>query len=67
MNLESGKKKAMFSFAANETYTDASGECVVDRQWHTIYCVGPSTEVVEKYVQMGPEIAVSGKIQKRFY
>jgi len=32
MNLEGGKKRAKFSLATNETYTDASGERVVDTQ-----------------------------------
>jgi len=67
MNLEGGKKRAKFSLATNETYTDASGERVVDTQWHTIIAWDRQAEVVEKYVQTGREVAVSGKIQTRSY
>ena len=67
MNLEGGKKRAKLSLATNETYTDASGERVVDTQWHTIIAWDRQAEVVEKYVQTGREVAVSGKIQTRSY
>ena len=67
MNLEGGKKRAKFSLATNETYTDASGERVVDTQWHTIIAWDRQAEVVEKYVQTGREVAVSGRIQTRSY
>ena len=36
LTLENGKKRAKFSLATNETYTDSSGERVVDTQWHNI-------------------------------
>jgi len=65
--LENGKKRAKFSLATNETYTDSSGERVVDTQWHNIIAWDRQADVVEKYVQTGKEVAVSGKILTRSY
>ncbi|MFM1807408.1 MAG: hypothetical protein RLZZ242_133 [Bacteroidota bacterium] len=65
--LENGKKRAKFSLATNETYTDSSGERVVDTQWHTIIAWDRQADIVEKYIQTGKEVAVSGKIVTRAY
>lgn len=67
LTLENGKKRAKFSLATNETYTDGSGERVVDTQWHNIIAWDRQADIVEKYVQTGKEVAVSGKILTRSY
>lgn len=64
---ESGKKLARFSVATNESYWNASGEKVVETQWHQIVAWERLAEVVEKYLVKGAEIAASGKIVNRNY
>ncbi len=65
INLESGNTIAKFSIATNESYKNASGEKVVDTQWHNIVAFGKVAEIIEKYVVKGKEIAVEGKLTTR--
>lgn len=65
--LKSGKKKATFSMATNESYTNAEGELVTDTQWHYLVAWEKIAQIVEKYVRKGKEIAVEGKLHTRSY
>ncbi len=65
--LESGKKVARVSLATNENYKKGSGEKVTDTQWHTLVAWGKTTEIIEKYVNKGNEIAIEGKLTSRSY
>ncbi|CAL66201.1 single-stranded DNA-binding protein [Christiangramia forsetii KT0803] len=66
-NFESGKKLATFSIATNEFYKNSNGEKVQETQWHNIVVWGKITEIVEKYVGTGKEIAIEGKLTNRSY
>jgi single-strand DNA-binding protein len=66
-NLESGKKVAKFSIATNESYKDSNGEKVTNTQWHNIVAWGKIAEIVEKYVGIGKEVALEGKLTSRSY
>ncbi|MEP1097650.1 MAG: single-stranded DNA-binding protein [Cyclobacteriaceae bacterium] len=65
--FDSGKKKASFSLATNETYYNNEGEKVEDTQWHNIVVWGKRVEVVESYLKKGSEIALEGKLVNRSY
>ena len=65
INLESGNTIAKFSIATNESYKNASGEKVVDTQWHNIVAFGKVAEIIEKYITKGKEVAVEGKLTTR--
>ncbi|MCF8714684.1 single-stranded DNA-binding protein [Joostella atrarenae] len=66
-NLESGKKVAKFSIATNEFYKDSKGEKQQDTHWHNIVAWGKIAEIVEKYVGIGKEVALEGKLTSRSY
>ena len=66
-NLESGKKVARFSMATNESYKNGKGEKQTDTNWHNIVAWGKTADIIEKYVDKGKEIAVSGKLTFRTY
>ena len=65
--LETGKKVARFSIATNEQYKTAKGEKQTETEWHNIVAWGKTAEIVEKYIQKGKEIALSGKLKTRSY
>lgn len=65
--LKSGKKKAKFSMATNESYTNSEGELITDTQWHYVVAWEKLAQIVEKYVRKGKEIAVEGKLHTRSY
>ena len=65
--FESGVKRAKITLATNETYKDAQGNKVTKTDWHTVIFWGKTVDIVEKYLQKGKEIAVSGKLTYRDY
>ena len=67
ITLESGKKLAKFSIATNESYKNAMGEKVTDTQWHNDIAWNKTAEIIEKYVTIGNEIAIEGKLTSRSY
>lgn len=67
VNLESGKKVAKFSLATNENYKNGKGEKVQNTYWHSIVAWGKTADIIEKYVDIGKEIAVEGKLTSRSY
>ncbi len=67
ITFDSGKKKATFSLATNEIYYNNKGEKVEDTQWHNIVVWGKRTDVVEKYLKKGSEIALEGKLINRSF
>ena len=66
-NFDSGKRMATFSLATNDVYKNNQGERVQDTQWHHIVVWGNKVDVVERYLEKGSEIAVSGKLTYRTY
>lgn len=65
--FESGKKKAFFSLATNETYKNEQGVKVTETQWHRVVAWGKIAGIVEKYLTKGKEVAVEGKLVHRNY
>lgn len=66
-SLESGKKVARFSLATNENYKNTKGEKQKDTNWHTIVAWGKTAEIVEKYIEKGREVGITGKLKTRTY
>lgn len=64
---ESGKKLVKLSVATNETYTNAKGEKVKETQWHNLVMWGKLAEIAEKYLTIGKEVAIEGKLVNRQY
>lgn len=62
-------KVASFSVATTEKgYTTKSGTQVADKtEWHNVVCFGRLAEVVEKYINKGMKVYVSGKMRTRTY
>ncbi len=65
--FDKGRKLAKFSLATNEVYTNNEGEKITQTQWHRVVFFGGASEIVEKYLRKGKEVAVSGKITYREY
>lgn len=64
-SFEKGVKMARMSIATTDSYINKDGEKVKDTQWHHLVVWGKLTDVVEKYVKKGKEIAIEGKITYR--
>ncbi len=61
------KKLATFSIATSDYYYDNKGEKKEQTQWHNVVVFGKQAETVEKYLDKGVQVAVSGKITYRQY
>jgi single-strand DNA-binding protein len=60
--LDSGKRIAKFPMAINEYYKNPQGEYVKSTQWHTITIFGALVQRIEKLVQKGSALTISGKL-----
>jgi single-strand DNA-binding protein len=65
--FESGKKVANFRMATTEVYRNAKGEKVKETQWHNLVMWGKLADIAEKYLTVGKEVAVEGKLVNRQY
>ena len=61
------RKFAKFSIATSDYYYDNKGEKKEQTQWHNVVVWGKQAEVVEKYLDKGMQVAVTGKITYRNY
>ena len=67
ITFDSGKKRARINIATNEVYRDAQGNKVNHTDWHQVVFWGKPVEIIEKFLNKGKEIAVSGKLTYRDY
>ncbi len=65
--IEGNKKMVRLSLATNSDYFNKDGEKVKDTQWHNLVVWGNLSEMCEKYLCKGKEIAVEGKIVYRYW
>lgn len=61
------KKFATFSVATSDYYLDNKGERQQQTQWHNVVVFGKQVDLVEKYLDKGSEVALTGKIVYRQY
>lgn len=65
--LDGNRKFARFTLATSDDYVNKDGEKVKETQWHNIVVWGGLSEVCEKYLTKGKEIALEGKITYRIW
>jgi len=65
--FNSGTKKASFSLATNEFYTDNNGEKVEKTEWHNVVAWGKLAEVMTDHLSKGDQVIIQGKITYRKY
>lgn len=63
--FESGAKKAAFSLATSERYTNREGQRIELTEWHNVVCWGKLADIAEKWLQKGKMVYVEGKIKTR--
>ncbi len=66
MEFENGKK-ATFSMATNETYTNRNNEEVTNTAWHNVVAWGKTAQQCQQMLSKGKFIQVEGKITYREY
>jgi len=66
MEFENGKK-ASFSLATNETYTNRNQEEVTNTAWHNVVAWGKVAQQCEQMLSKGKFIQVEGKLSYREY
>ncbi len=64
---ESGLKKAKFSIAVNENYTDKDGEKQEKTYWFNIVAWNKQADVIENYTKKGDKIIIKGKLVTSSY
>lgn len=60
-------KKASFSLATNETYTNKKNEEVKNTTWHNVVAWGKVAEVCADLVSKGKLVSIEGKLNYRNY
>ncbi len=66
LSFDNGKK-ASFSLATNETYTNKKNEEVKNTTWHNVVAWGKIAEVCEGLVSKGKLVSIEGKLNYRNY
>jgi len=60
-------KRASFSIATKEEYTNRSGEKVSDTQWHFVVGWGKVAEQIESELKKGSFVTIEGRLANRSY
>jgi single-strand DNA-binding protein len=66
-DLEGGKKVASLSLATKDVYVNKSGDQKEQTQWHNVVAWGKTAEIIEKFVDKGKKIGLTGKLTSRSY
>jgi single-strand DNA-binding protein len=66
-DLEGGKKVASLSLATKDVYVNKSGDEKEQTQWHNVVAWGKTAEIIEKFVDKGKKIGLTGKLTSRSY
>ncbi|CAH0996160.1 Single-stranded DNA-binding protein [Emticicia aquatica] len=66
LSFENGKK-ASFSLATNETYTNKKNEEVKNTTWHNVVAWGKVAEICADLVSKGKLVTIEGKLNYRNY
>jgi len=65
--FDSGNKKASFSLATTDTYTNKDGEKTDSTQWHNIIAWGKLAGWMSDSISKGDQVLIQGKITHRKY
>jgi len=66
-DFEGGKKLANLSLATKDVYVSKKGDQVEQTQWHNIVAWGKTAEIIERFVEKGKQIGITGKLTSRSY
>ncbi|MFN8281820.1 MAG: single-stranded DNA-binding protein [Chitinophagales bacterium] len=61
------QKMAVLNIATSDYYTDNKGERKQDTQWHKVIVFGKQVETIEKYLDKGMQVAITGKLKYNEY
>jgi single-strand DNA-binding protein len=64
---ESGKKVTRFTMATNDGYKNADGQKISETTWHNIVAWNGLSDIAERFLKKGKEVAVEGRIVYRSY
>ena len=65
--FDSGSKKANFTLATHESYTDKNGEKVEKTEWHNVIAWGKTAEWMKESLAKGDLVLIQGQITYRKY
>lgn len=65
--FDNGKKKASFTLATNDYFTDKKGEKVEKTEWHKITAWGKFADVLTDHIGKGDQVLIQGKLTHRKY
>ena len=65
--FDNGSKKANFTLATSEKYTDKNGEKIEDTQWHNITAWGKIATWINDSLAKGDYVMIQGKLTHRKY
>lgn len=65
--FDSGNKKASFTIATHDYYTDKNGEKQEKVEWHTIVAWGDQAEWMSNSLSKGDYVLIQGKLTYRTY
>jgi len=63
----SGIKVARLRLATSETYTNKEGQKITNTEWHTVNLWRGLADIAEKYLAIGRQVYVEGKLRTRSY
>lgn len=63
----SGASVVSFSLATSRKWTDKNGNKTEETQWHNIVAWNKLAEIIQKYVQKGTKLYISGEIRYEKY
>lgn len=64
--FESGNSLSVFSIATNQSYVK-DGQKIDNTTWHRIVAWRKLAEIIEKYVNKGDKVYISGRLNNRQY
>jgi single-strand DNA-binding protein len=65
--MANGKRRVSFSIVTVETYHNAQGYRITERQSHRLIAWGKVAEIALRFLDKGIEIAIEGKLVNRHY
>ena len=65
--FNNGMKKASFTLATNDFYTNKNGEKVEKTEWHNIGAWGKLADILTDQIGKGDQVLIQGKLTHRKY
>ena len=65
--FDNGMKKANFTLATNDYYTDKKGEKVEKTEWHNIIAWGKFADILTDHIGKGDHVLIQGRLSHRRY